>query len=808
MTDRVETDEKLKRSEALYRTLVEAAPPIIWHADANGDLNYLNKAWVEMTGIAADDALGSKWSQVVHPDDKPGLLAKWEDTRRQGKSMTVECRFRAKDSTYRTIDFVAAPVHSPSGEVIRWVGINTDITDRQQAAEHLARANRRLAMTAEIGKLATSSLELSAVLDAILGGTMTALGAAAGVIFLIKPDTGKLTVAATDGVNSNMEHRLTESLGSDGRGGLTSRVARTGEAIYFRLDAGSDSRAIDKRMNSFIGVPISADDKLLAVMSLSTRAGAVFEPWDFELAKSVAAQVGMVVRNANLVGENFSLAAAIDQSSEVITITDIDGIMRYVNPAFEFITGYSRDEAIGANPSILASGKHGPEHYRELWKTITGGDVWVGRFVNRRKDGTLWEAESTIAPINNKQGRLEGFVEVKRDITEQVVLQKRLLQAQKMEALGRLAGGVAHDFNNLPTVIKGYTDLLLAETGEKYPLREGLGTIKRAAERATDLTGRLLVFSKERPADPTTLNLDDAVRGVEPMLRRLISEDVDLYMMIDSHPWTVDIDPVQLEQVIINLVVNACDAMPSGGQLMLTTSRRGDTEGEIDGSEDATETLELTVRDSGVGMDSDTMDRIFDPFFTTKVGGTGLGLSIVHGIVSESGGTLSIYSEPSSGTSFKVVWPRSVAGKHEGPESAESSAEVVHGIETVLVVEDDPGVCDFMVEVLKRYGYTVLGARTAQEAIETFEGCGEEILMVVTDVVLPGTSGPDLAQHLKALQPELPILFVTGYLGRDVDHAELIDAEVLRKPFDGALLAGTVRRLLDATNGKSGVGLS
>ena len=338
VTDRVETDEKLKRSEALYRTLVEAAPPIIWHADANGDLNYLNKAWVEMTGIAADDALGSKWSQVVHPDDKPGLLAKWEDTRRQGKSMTVECRFRAKDSTYRTIDFVAAPVHSPSGEVIRWVGINTDITDRQQAAEHLARANRRLAMTAEIGKLATSSLELSAVLDAILGGTMTALGAAAGVIFLIKPDTGKLTVAATDGVNSNMEHRLTESLGSDGRGGLTSRVARTGEAIYFRLDAGSDSRAIDKRMNSFIGVPISADDKLLAVMSLSTRAGAVFEPWDFELAKSVAAQVGMVVRNANLVGENFSLAAAIDQSSEVITITDIDGIMRYVNPAFEFIT--------------------------------------------------------------------------------------------------------------------------------------------------------------------------------------------------------------------------------------------------------------------------------------------------------------------------------------------------------------------------------------------------------------------------------------------------------------------------------------
>jgi len=257
-------------------------------------------------------------------------------------------------------------------------------------------------------------------------------------------------------------------------------------------------------------------------------------------------------------------------------------------------------------------------------------------------------------------------------------------------------------------------------------------------------------------------------------------------------------DPAQLEQIIINLVVNACDAMPTGGQLMLTTNRRSDADGEISWEGDAPEGVELSVRDSGIGMDSDTIDRIFDPFFTTKEAGTGLGLSIVQGIVKANGGELSIYSEPGSGTSFTVFWPRTIGRDDVRSESPKTVEEVSNGSETILVVDDDRGVRTFMTEVLKRYGYSVLGERTAQEALNTFEAHIDEIQLVVTDVVLPGTSGPDLSDSLKAFKPDLPILFVTGYMGRHAGHPALTQADVLRKPFEGKLLAQAVRTALDA----------
>ena len=765
----------------------------------NTDLRYvqINDWLAKVNGLPASEHLGRTITDIL-PHAASELELQFRHVIQSGEPILkgrVRIETPAHPGVKRIYEHNYFPQRSSDGTIVGVSCVVDDVTDSCQVEDSLRRSNQLLEATAGIGKLATSSLELPRVLDAILGGTMTAVGAAAGVIFLVDADTGLLTVAATAGVSEESEVDLRRSLATGGsRAGLVGHIVQTGEPMYIRQGAGQDSRAFSQDMHSFIGVPIHSNDQLITAMSLSTRQGAVFEEWDLDLATAVASQVGLVVRNARLVTEQVSLSAAIEQSSEVITITDVDGVMRYVNPAFEIVTGYSREEAIGEKPSILASGKHGPEHFRNLWKTITNGEVWVGRFVNRRKDGAIWEAESTITPMRNREGKIEGFVEVKRDVSE---LQKRLLQAQKMEALGRLAGGVAHDFNNLLTVIQGNADLLMADTDESGSMHQGLGIIKRAVRRATDLTQRLLVFSKERPVNPATLRIDDAVRGVEPMLRRLISEDVDLYVMLDSAPWIVDIDPVQLEQVIINLVVNACDAMPSGGQLILTTNRRSDADGTGKGSDGSTEGVELAVRDSGIGMDADTMDRILDPFFTTKDDGTGLGLSIVNGIVTQTGGELSIDSEPGTGTSFKVFWPRSVAGTPESP-SPETGTEVEHGTETVLVVDDDPGVRDFMVKVLARYGYSVLEERTAQEAIETFESRPEEIRLVVTDVLLPGTSGPDLAERLKELQPELPILFVTGYMGRHIDHPALAEAEVLRKPFEGGLLARAVRKALDA----------
>ena len=737
VTDRIEADQTLERSEELYRTLLDTAPQIIWQGEVDGAVSYLNKAWEEMTGIAVKDALGWGWTDVVHPDDVPGLLAKWEEAYKHGEPYSGECRFRAKDGSYRTIDFVGAPVRDQSGEVIRWVGIDTDITGRKQAEVDLDVANRRLEAVARTGKLATTSVHLPEVLDAILGGTMDAVAADAGVIFLRDPTTGLLTVAATKGVDEESRTIMAQKVAAGSNDGLVGHIVATGQSLYIAENAAQDPRSIGQEMNSFIGVPIHAEDELLGVLTLSSRRGKHLDQRDRDLVTTAVSQVNLAIRNARFFGEHARLRAAIEQASEVITITDIQGVMQYVNPAFEWVTGYSREEAIGEKPSILKSGRHGPEHYRDLWETITNGDVWVGRFVNRRRDGTLWEAESTITPVRNSRGEIDGFVEVKRDISEQVSLRTQLRQAQTMEALGRLAGGVAHDFNNLLTVIEGCSDLLMGETAGYGSMHDGLGAIRRAAERAADLTRRLLLFSRDQPADPVTLSIDDAVRGVEPMLRRLIRADVELHLMLDSAPWTVEIDPAQLEQVIISLVVNACDAMPSGGQLMIETRRCGDAGGVAAGSDAGTDSVELTLRDSGFGMDADTVEHIFEPFYTTKDDGTGLGLSIVHGIVTKSGGRVAVTSEPGAGTSFNIVWPRTVAGKLEGQVNTESGSPVERGKETVLVVDDDSGVRDFMMEVLSRYGYSVVGARTASEALEIFAGRSEEIRLLVTDVVLP-----------------------------------------------------------------------
>lgn len=578
--------------------------------------------------------------------------------------------------------------------------------------------------------------------------------------------------------------------------GLVGHVVATERPIFIADNADLDSRVLVKEdMESFIGIPLHAEDELLGAITMSTRRGKNrLTEQDRDLVATIVSQASLVIRNARRLDYYAGFETAIEQVADVITITDTSGVMRYVNPAFERVTGYSTEEAIGAKPSILSSGKHGPEHYRELWETLTNGEVWIGRFVNRHKDGTLWEAESTIAPVRNREDEIDGFVEVKRDISEQVELQNQLRQAQKMEALGRLAGGIAHDFNNLLTVIRGYSDLLMDETDGSGSTRVGLRAIKRAASRAADLTRRLLVFSKDQPVETITLSVDDAVRGVEPMLGRLISEAVELELHLDSAPWTIEIDPGQLEQVIINLVVNACDSMPDGGQLMIETRRSGGSSSE---SAASTELVELCLRDSGTGMDAETVEHIFDPFFTTKERGTGLGLSIVHGIVTQSGGRIDVSSVLGSGSSFTVVWPRSTADVSEPQKIPESV--VVRGTETVLVVDDDVGVREFIMASLERHGYSVAGTRTSAEALEIFSGLSDGVDLLVTDVVLPGMSGPDLAEHLLKTNPKLRVLFVTGYLSRYRDHPALERFRVLRKPFQSDVLLSDVRKALDDT---------
>ena len=357
------------------------------------------------------------------------------------------------------------------------------------------------------------------------------------------------------------------------------------------------------------------------------------------------------------------LMTAIEQSADGIVITDAQGTIQYVNPAFTRVSGYSREEALGKNPRILKSGKHDEAYYRKLWETILGGEIWQDEITNRRSDGSLYPEQMTITPVRDQRGEITHFIAIKAEVTERKRLEQQLRQAQKMEAVGRLAGGVAHDFNNLLTIISGYSELLLEHPGTVEPLRGYVNEIRNASGRAASLTRQLLAFSRQQVLAPRVLDLNAVVANIEKMLKRLIGEDIDLVTVLAESLWPVKADPGQLEQVLLNLAVNARDAMPKGGMLTIETANV-----EMDRTYAQTHFplspgpyVLLAFSDTGIGMDAETQARIFEPFFTTKEKGkgTGLGLATVYGIVKQSGGYIWVYSEVGKGTTFKIYLPRS-----------------------------------------------------------------------------------------------------------------------------------------------------
>jgi PAS domain S-box-containing protein len=398
------------------------------------------------------------------------------------------------------------------------------------------------------------------------------------------------------------------------------------------------------------------------------RDGTVF-PAEVTLRRSVIGghdRVLAVVRDVTArkkaEADHVRLIAAIEQSGETIVITDSDGVIQYVNPAFVTATGYTREEAVGQNPRLLKSGQQGDAFYRELWSAISSGKSWTGRFSNKRKDGKLFTEEATISPVCDKSGKIVNYVAVKRDISLHLQLSEQLYQAQKMESIGRLAGGVAHDFNNMLGVILGNTELALLGVDPSEQLYADLQEIHRAAERSAELTRQLLAFARKQTIEPQVIDLNEAVTLMIKMLRRLIGEDVDLIWHPGKGLWPVKIDPIQVDQLLANLSVNARDAIVEAGHLIIETRNATVDETYCAQYVEAVpgEYVLLEVSDNGCGMDTTVLEHLFEPFFTTKdIGsGTGLGLSTVYGIVKQNDGFINVSSEPGHGTSFKIYLPR------------------------------------------------------------------------------------------------------------------------------------------------------
>ncbi len=498
------------------------------------------------------------------------------------------------------------------------------------------------------------------------------------------------------------------------------------------------------------------------------------------------------------------LSRAVEQSADAVVVTDRYGIIEYVNPAFEALTGYDDDEVRGRTPRILKSGEQGPETYQEMWKTILAGNVYRGILVNRKKNGELYYVEESICPVRDTAGQITHFIANGRDLTERLRLEAQLLQSQKMDAIGNLAGGVAHDFNNLLTIITSYAELALDSVPKDTPLESKIQEILLAARRAAELTRQLLAFSRKQPQALRVADLNQVIASIAKTLPRLIGEDVDFSFVRGEGLGRVRIDPLQVEQVLMNLAANARDAMPQGGHLRIETSDVRLDDDYIHRKQAVIPPGRyalIEVGDDGGGIPPEHLPHIFEPFYTTKPSGkgTGLGLATVYGIVKQNKGFIWPYSEAGMGTVFKIYLP-CVEGRYAPGELDDIQSESApRGSETVLLVEDEPAVRRATAEFLGLQGYTVLEAKDGVDALAVSKAHTSTIHLVVTDVVMPNMSGGQLARELAQLRPDAKLLFVSGYAGKTVLDHKVVDLETnfLQKPYTLKQLSLKIRAALD-----------
>ncbi len=496
--------------------------------------------------------------------------------------------------------------------------------------------------------------------------------------------------------------------------------------------------------------------------------------------------------------------AIIENVDDMIIILDPDGNRSYVSPAMVRILGFSHEELMSATAQDSIHPDDWPA-VRELMASVqrTPGAVASGQGRYRHKDGSWRIFDGAIINLTDIPG-VEGIVVNLRDVTEQAALESELRQAQKMELVGQLAGGVAHDFNNLLTVITGRTDFLLEDESLGAEQETDLAEIRKAASRATELTRQLLAFSRKQLLQPRVLDLNHTLAEVEPMLRRLIGEDIQIRIIAGSNLGSVTADPGQLQQVLLNLALNARDAMPTGGVITFQTANQT-IRGEASPNSTQVPTGEyvvLQVADTGTGMDHATQSRIFEPFFTTKGQGkgTGLGLSTVYGIVKQSGASISVVSAPGEGTRFTVYFPRTDGyALAQSPEK--DSASPLSGTETILLVEDDRGVRNLVERVLNSRGYRVLSAEHGVDALQLASSREDLIDLVLTDIVMPTMSGREMVDALRMRRPGVRVIYMSGYTDDEILRRGLNDPTMafIQKPFTAEHLAMLVRKTLDAT---------
>jgi two-component system, cell cycle sensor histidine kinase and response regulator CckA len=729
----------------------------------NRQIQWANEAWAKMFGLEGQDECVGQDTRMIYRSSveyERAREALYEGLE-AGAVREIDARLKRNDGSVfdATIRTRALDSSDPTKGVI---GAISDVSERKQAEEALRKSEEKYRATfnnAAVGIDLVDSqgsfLEVNDTLSNFLGYT--------------EDELRLLTIF--DVSHPEEVERSTEKYGALVRGEI-------------------DSYRLEKRYVRKDGAVVWAD----------TSVSAIRDNYGQPLAT-----VGVIVdithrRRSEQIRRR--LATAVEQASETIEITDTDGTIVYVNPAFERITGYSRKEAIGANPRILKSGQHDDRFYKNIWETISVGRVWSGHLINKKKDGTLFEEEVTISPIRDRAGKIINYVAVKRDVTKEISLQAQLLHAQKMEAVGTLAGGIAHDFNNLLQVTLGYSELLAEDKQPGDQEYADLQKILHAARSGAELVQRILTFSSKVESKPVPLNLNRQITQVARLLRRTIPKMIEIEMDLSDDLAEINADPAQIEQVLMNLALNSRDAISDTGKLYLLTKNVTLDEEYCSlhvGASPGRYAL-LQVSDTGHGMDKATIEHIFEPFYTTKeLGrGTGLGLATVYGIVNQHGGHITCESEVGKGTTFSVYLP-AITLRLE-PEVEGSGEFPAFGTETVLLVDDEEFVRDLGKRILSKAGYKVLTAADGLDACILFKEKREEISLVILDLIMPGKGGRECLKELLEIDPQARVLIASGY-SPDTSARGSIESGAkgfVDKPFRMKELLRQVRKVLDA----------
>jgi PAS domain S-box-containing protein len=687
------------------------------------------------------------------------------------------------------------------------------LADARATAER-RRQERRAAMRHAVTRCLAESMTMEEAVPTVLSAICEAGGFLAGALWFTDPTEQALSCFSfwhREDVSIAEFEELSRKTSFPLGVGMPGRVWASGKPAWIEdveLDTNYPRAPVACRngIRSACGFPIRSRERVLGVLDFYSSEAQPADERLLTALEDIGNQLGQFLerRRAELAlresEERYRSIA--EATNEWIWSAGPDGRTDYSNRTVEAMLGYEPEELVGEDFFQIVhpdDASRAREVFAESLATKSG---WTALPVRcRHKDGSYRSLESNAVPIRGPAGQVLGFRGANRDVTDRLSLEAQLRQSQKMEAIGLLAGGVAHDFNNLLTTILGYSDLLSQALGPESAHAEEVDQIRKAGERAADLTRQLLAFSRKQILQPVVLDVDSVVRDTEKMLRRLIGEDIAFTLSLDSASGCVKADPGQLEQIVMNLVVNARDSMPRGGRLTIQTRNCdvGRVQARTLAGLKPGSYVCLSIRDTGEGMDRETLSRIFEPFFTTKEQGrgTGLGLSTVYGIVKQSGGYIAAESEPGKGTTFRIYLPR-VSGRGEAAPAAREAA-FSRGSETILLVEDEAPVRGLALRVLEQSGYKVLEAASAKEAVRLSADEGDPIDLLVTDVVMPGVSGPELARRLAVTRPDMKVLFVSGYTDDAVVRSDWLapNQHFLQKPFGPDTLSRKVRSMLD-----------